>query len=432
MISRRFIFWLGMLIMIVLMLAACNSEPIKQQQQTSTVEDPPESIEDEEEGQTITLVTPDTAMKAPEEKSKYQIHTRLTDFHLLNESTGIAWGITNTELRLYQTQDYGETWVDISPSSNVQFVDKLEYGKDIVFTDKNHGWIIRNKQRSAETILLNTTDGGGSWKLSSLPETGVVTAMSFVSSQQGWIMAKGDLSKGSEEKSLFHTSNNGGVWDEIMQNTEYPTSRIPGSVIPRTGSVIGLTFTDSLIGFATIREMQSSKLYITRDGGQKWKSSGQVFKSKLLDACGSVFAGTPMYLGKGGSGSEVYIPVTCVKEDQANYLGYFTADTGKSWNLVSFPMTGNSGKGTLQPVFRRLHDGWRMVNGIVYHTSDMGKTWTPFPRSKLLTDNLAKYPNVVKMQFTSSDVGWMLIETADKNRSRLMKSSDGGITWQGL
>lgn len=69
MISRRFIFWLGMLMMIVFTLAACTSEPIKQQQQTSTVEDPPESIEDEEEGQTITLVTPDTAMKAPEEKA---------------------------------------------------------------------------------------------------------------------------------------------------------------------------------------------------------------------------------------------------------------------------------------------------------------------------------------------------------------------------
>ena len=106
------------------------------------------------------------------------------------------------------------------------------------------------------------------------------------------------ISRGSEEKSLFHTSNNGGLWDEIMQNTEYPTSRIPGSVIPRTGSVIGLTFTDSLVGFATIREMQSSKLYITRDGGQKWKSSGQVFKSKLLDACGSVLPGLPSIWAK--------------------------------------------------------------------------------------------------------------------------------------
>lgn len=66
--SSRFIVWLSMLMMMAFMLAACTSEPIKQQQ-TSTVEGPPESVEDEEEGQTITLVTPDTAMKAPEEKA---------------------------------------------------------------------------------------------------------------------------------------------------------------------------------------------------------------------------------------------------------------------------------------------------------------------------------------------------------------------------
>ena len=166
----------------------------------------------------------------------------------------------------------------ISPSSNVQFVDKLEYGKDIVFTDKKHGWIIRNKQRSAETILLNTTDGETPGSFFA-PETGVVTAMSFVSSQQGWIMAKGDLSRGSEEKSLFRTSNNGGLWKRSCRIRSILHPVFPAR-IPRTGSIIGLTFTDSLVGFATIREMQSSKLYITRDGGQKWKSSGQIFKSK--------------------------------------------------------------------------------------------------------------------------------------------------------
>lgn len=429
--SSRFTFWLGMLMILTWMLAACTSEPIKQQH-TAPTEAPPESVEDIEEGQTITLVTPDTATKAPEEKNKYQIHTRLTDFHLINESVGIAWGITDTALRLYKTEDNGDTWVDIFPSSNVQFMDKLEYGKEIVFTDKNHGWIVRNKQRSTETILLNTTNGGETWKLSSLPRTGAVSGMSFVSSREGWIMAKGELSLGAEEKTLFLTRNNGESWEEVMQNSEYPISRIPGSVIPRTGSVMGLMFTDPNVGFVTIREMQYSKLYITRDGGQKWKPSGQVFQSKRLNSCGSVFAGTPVFLGNGSNGKEVYIPVSCIKDDQVSYMGYFTADTGKSWNLVSFPMTGDPGQGTIPPVFYRLEDGFRMVNGIVYHSRNMGKTWTAFPKSKLLADNLKKYPNVVKLQFTSPDVGWMLIETMDKKRSRLMKTSNGGRSWQGI
>lgn len=428
---RRFLLRLSTLAFIVCMLASCTSEPVKKQQQPST-EGPPEPIMQdaaEEEGQVITLVTPETSQKAPEEKSKYQIHTRLTDFHLLSETTGIAWGITNASLRLYQTQDYGETWMDISPSSNVEFGSKLVYGKDIVFTDKDHGWIIRNMQGSTETVLLHTSDGGKSWKISALPKSGTVTALSFVSSEQGWIMASGSSSKGLEEKLLYRT-NDGIVWHEVMQNTEYPRTRIPGTVIPRTGSMIGMRFTNPQVGFATVQELQSSKLYITRDGGSQWKSSAQVFQSDSLDRCGSVYAGTPQALGF--VGEEVYIPVVCMVKDAPKYMGYFTADAGRSWNLVSFPMTGDPNKGSIQPVFRRLHDGWAMVHGIVYHTTDMGRNWKPYPRDELLTSNLKKYPKVVKMQFISSDVGWLLIETEDKKRSRLMMSTDGGVSWQGL
>jgi hypothetical protein len=62
----------------------------------------------------------------------------------------------------------------------------------------------------------------------------------------------------------------------------------------------------------------------------------------------------------------------------------------------------------------------------------MVRNLKPYPRDELLTSNLKKYPKVVKMQFISSDVGWLLIETEDKKRSRLMMSTDGGVSWQGL
>lgn len=431
--SRRVILRFSALVLAACMLASCTSEPVKQQQ--TSAEEPHEPVmqqdaAEEEEGQVITLVKPETSREAQEEKSRYQIHTRLTDFQLISETTGIAWGITNSSLRLYQTQDYGETWVDISPSSNVRFSDKLVYGKDIVFTDKQHGWIIRNMQDSTETLLLNTANGGESWKISSLPKSGAVTALSFVSPERGWVMASSSSSKGMEEKLLFRTNDNGTAWTEVMQNAEYPRARIPGTVIPRTGSMIGMTFTDTSTGFATVQELQTSKLYITRDGGSQWKSSGQVFRSEAIGKCASIYAGAPQSLGS--VRGEVYIPVVCMAGDFPRYMGYFTGDNGASWNLVSFPHTGDPEAGTIQPVFRRLHDGWAMVNGIVYHTTDMGKNWKSYPRDELLTENLKKYPKVVKMQFVSSDVGWLLIETKDKRRSRLMMSTDGGVTWQGL
>lgn len=414
-----------MLFIFVLLLTACTSTsseptPLKH----STAKQEPESVED---GQTLTVVTPETANKPPEEKSKYQIQTRLTDFHMLSESEGIAWGVTKTSLRLYLTEDFGETWVDISPSPNINFEDKLVYGRDIVFTDKDHGWIVRNGVGSQDTMLLNTNDGGNEWKLSSLPDADKVTALSFTSSMNGWIMASAEATPGSEEKTLFRTSNKGDHWANIMQNSNYSASSTPSTVIPRTGLMGGMTFANSYTGFATVRETQGSKLYISRDGGENWNSSKLVFQNDQMKKCKSYTPGVPKFLG---GANDVWVPVTCQNDKSTEYAGYFSSDSGLSWQFVSFPLKPKTMTGTLSPVFRRHDEGWSIIDGIVYRSENLGKTWTPYPEDPELAKHLEEYPIVSKMEFASSDVGWMLVETADKKRSRLLLSMNGGETWR--
>ncbi|SMF86135.1 Uncharacterized protein SAMN05661091_3300 [Paenibacillus uliginis N3/975] len=414
-----------LLTIFIFLLTACSSTSSKPTAvEPSVIQQETESVED---GQTLTVVTPETANKAPEEKSKYQIQTRLTDFHMLSDSEGIAWGLTKTSIRLYLTEDFGETWVDISPSPNINFVDRPVYGQDIVFTDKDHGWIVRNGVGSQDTMLLNTNNGGSEWKLSSLPGTEKVTALSFSSSENGWVMASGGASPGSEEKALFRTNDNGGKWSNIMQNSDYPASRIPGTVIPRTGLIVGMTFANAITGFATVKETQGSKLYVTRDGGTKWNSSKLVFQDDQMKMCKSYIPGVPKFLG---STNDVWVPVTCLNANSTEYLGYFSSDSGESWNVVSFPLKPKSTSGTLSPVFRRLNEGWSMIDGIVYRSENMGKTWTPYPADPELGKHLADYPIVSKMEFASSEVGWMLVETTDAKRSRLLLSMDGGETWR--
>ncbi|WP_152669230.1 WD40/YVTN/BNR-like repeat-containing protein [Paenibacillus sp. DMB20] len=364
---------------------------------------------------------------APDVKSKYQIQTRLTDFHMLNESTGIAWGLTNTSLRLYLTEDYGETWVNISPASNVKFAEKLVYGRDLVFTDRKNGWIVRSGRGSTEPMLLNTTDGGREWKLSSLPNAGEITAISFTSSRNGWIMTAGETAPGSQEKLLYRTQDNGETWKTVMQNSEYPASRVPGTVIPRTGLITGMTFADSNTGFATVKEMRGFKLYATKDGGSKWKSLDQVFQDDQMNKFQSYSPDDPGFLG---STAGVWVPVTCYAGNKIKYKGYFSKNGGKSWELVSFPLSPKTLDGNIAPVFRRFNEGWSVVDGIVYSSNDMGKTWTAYERDPGLAKNLERYPIISKMQFASPDVGWMLVETADESRSRLLLSMDGGATWR--
>lgn len=75
-----------MLLMTLLVLSACSSAPKPEATR------PPQPTEAPEEGQMITVITPDNKNVEPENAKKYQIQTRLTDFRLLNSSAGLAWG----------------------------------------------------------------------------------------------------------------------------------------------------------------------------------------------------------------------------------------------------------------------------------------------------------------------------------------------------
>ncbi|MFC7680252.1 WD40/YVTN/BNR-like repeat-containing protein [Paenibacillus sp. GCM10028914] len=413
-----------MLFILIMIVAACSSDSTPAPVERTVIDEDTESVED---GQTLTVVTTiEEANNTPKEQSKYQIQTRLTDFYMFSESKGIAWGLTKTSLRLYLTEDFGETWVNISPSSNINFAEKLVYGRDIFFTDRDHGWIVRNAPNGKETILLNTVNGGKEWKLSSLPDVHQVTALSFASSERGWVMTAGETSPGSQGKALFRTNDNGGKWTNIMQNTDYPASRTPANIIPRTGHLVGMNFANSYTGLAVVKETKGPKLYITRDGGTKWSASKDVFQDSKLDKCQNYIAGTPQFLG---STNDVWIPVSCFNKT-TKFLGYFSSDSGNTWKLIEFPLNPKESKGTLSPVFRTLTEGWTVNDGIVYHTKNMGKTWTPFPADPDLTEQLDDFPIISKMQFASSSVGWMLVESADGKRSRLLQSINGGETWR--
>lgn len=78
-----------MLILLAWVVTACSSPPPEPTQQPQPTEAP-------EEGQTITLITPDANHIDNDSAPKYQIQTRLTDFQLLSESEGLAWGLPKT------------------------------------------------------------------------------------------------------------------------------------------------------------------------------------------------------------------------------------------------------------------------------------------------------------------------------------------------
>ncbi|GIP25982.1 hypothetical protein J23TS9_11120 [Paenibacillus sp. J23TS9] len=428
--------WYKQLVVITLIfsvfLSACSSS----EEQTPISETAPAMTDTADvtadQGQTLTVVAPDTVKQSTKDSGKYQIQTKLTDFQLLSETKGIAWGLTRNELRLYVTEDNGQTWMNISPSANVQFPANPRYGKDIYFTDPLHGWIIRDPSGMSETIVLHTNDGGETWDIASIPQKNKVSALTFDSPQRGWLMTSEDSTTGKELKVLYRTDDGGSIWKVIMQNTEYnPDKSTVTSPLPHLGYTLGVTFVDPLHGYTMVQELGEPKMYRTLDGGSKWISGPAFFDRDKFKNCVSYASDSPQFFDSARKNG--WIPIGCKVGDSMKYNAYFTKDSGLTWNFVNFGLGTNVGLNqNLRPTFINEDEGWALIGSTLYHTVDQGKTWPAVGDNQILREKLQEYPEVVKLQFSSAQVGWMLIENNEQKSSRLLQTMDGGRTWSVL
>ncbi|MDT3424764.1 photosystem II stability/assembly factor-like uncharacterized protein [Paenibacillus forsythiae] len=404
-----------------LAVASCSPPPPETTPQPQPTETP-------EEGQTITLITPDAGNISSAQKSKYQIQTRLTDFQLLSDTEGLAWGVTKNALRLYLTRDSGKTWTNISPASTVQFTSNPVYGQDIFFTDSGNGWIIRQAFGMMETIVLRTRDGGKSWKISPLSQGGSISSIYFSSPLRGWLMAAWDSKESRESKALYLTEDGGATFKTVMQNDQYsPKSLHPA--IPVVGVTGGMVFRDGEHGLVTLNTSKTPELYHSHDGGASWYEDDALASAAVFDQYDSVKLGKPEFF----SSDSGWIPAAGKKKDVEGtfYDGLFTTDGGKTW--VYHPLHLGVRTGTnedVPPTFLDADHGWMLNGNLLYRTSNQGKTWEELPLSEVLGSKLAEYPEIVKLQFISKEVGWLLIEKSEDRRSILLQTTNGGVNWR--
>lgn len=387
-----------------------------------------------EQGQVLNVVTPDTVKfnSNKDTQQKYQIQTRLTDFHLIKGTTGLAWGLTRNALRMYQTEDNGKTWINVSPAANVKFGANIKYGTDVFFIDSQNGWIIRNAQGTTETVLLRTVNGGRNWSISSIPGVENIIDINFTSIDRGWIMASSQTSMGKEEKTLFRTDNGGAQWKKVMQNSgTLATASNTTKSIPHRGYVMGMDFIDPLHGFITTKDLGIPKLYTTEDAGATWSNESKFFDRTKFGSCSNYFTEGPQFFTD--SSSKGWMPIGCTLGSSSKFNGYFTTDSGQTWEFTPFNLEWSQGVNQyLPPVFINDREGWMLQDVSIYHTLNRGKSWSRLPQSTILEQQLEIHPVVVKMEFITSDIGWILLENSDTKRSLLLQSVNGGSSWEVL
>lgn len=408
---------------IMMLLVACTKT------EQPPVAEPQEQDDSGNVGQTLTVVPPVNNNTEAAEMAKYQIQTRLTDFQLINDNGGLAWGVTRNALRLYYTQDQGKTWTNISPSENVQFPANPKYGESIYFVDRMHGWIVREGMGGTDTIVLRTNNGGVSWSLSSLSKTDKVTAISFVSPEKGWVLTTLDTGIGKQDKNLYRTQDGGTTWERMTSSDDKDKSQT--GEISRRGYTTGMTFSDSKHGFLSAIEFGTPKLYVTSDGGEEWQTGSSFFDRDKFKACGNFTISAPQFFGR--EAKSAWMSMSCASGESITFSGFFTADGGVSWKPYSFNLDKQTGiNRNLAPVFLSPSEGWAMQKGIMYYSKDTGKTWTAYPTSSVLEKIFKDYPEIVKMQMVSPKLGWILVENTDAKRSLLLQTVDGGEHWKVL
>ncbi|ANS74581.1 hypothetical protein AWM70_08265 [Paenibacillus yonginensis] len=421
--------------MMIVLVAACTLLSACTAREKASGPAPLQEEDNQENGQVLTVVNPETAKSedtaaAVDSTKKYQIQTRLTDFQLMTETTGIAWGITRGELRLYTTSDKGKTWTNISPAATVQFPSPVRYGKEMFFLDQGHGWIMRKAQGSTGGILLHTEDGGLNWKISSLPSGISPSSIYFASADRGWLMAVSPTSPGNQQKLIYNTYDGGRTW--AASKDEVVSSGQAGALtsLPQYGYFSDMEFTTEQQGYALIQEIKKPDLYTTKDGGQHWTLNSFFHKQELGD-CDSYTAEELRFFDE--SGQSGFIPVRCTKGDSSKYSGYFTSDGAAKFQFINFALPWQTDvNARLAPFFVDEMEGWSLQGHLLYHTIDQGQTWRPLPQSARLASTLNDYPEVVKLQFISPKYGWMLVQNSQERTSRLLSTQDGGLSWQML
>ena len=174
-------------------------------------------------------------------------------------------------------------------------------------------------------------------------------------------------------------------------------------------------------------------LYKSTDGGSNWKKMGFENSERIAS-----IAINP------NNSNEIYVGVLGALWSDSDERGvYKTLDGGKTWNKILYvgPSTGaadvimdpNNPSILYASMWQFRRSGWGFTSGgansALYKSTDSGKTWNKihngFPSGKLGRIAVAVAPS-------DNNILYAVLETEDKTKNGLWKSTNAGQSWEHL
>jgi photosystem II stability/assembly factor-like uncharacterized protein len=139
------------------------------------------------------------------------------------------------------------------------------------FTTPRVGFAMNSRQTNAGD-LMKTTDGGRTWRRVGAPcrkgwgGFAWSAAISFVSPRRGWVLCKGQPAGGGQSKALYLTTDGGARWKRLL-NAFFEPGRVRLGTM-HSGYAGGMSFTRG--GHGLLWSARSSTVR-TSDGGRHWR-----------------------------------------------------------------------------------------------------------------------------------------------------------------
>ena len=244
------------------------------------------------------------------------------------------------------------------------------------FISEKKGWLISHNSG----LILQTADGGESWKIQARVATGYLESIFFRDEKNGWLA--GDRGR------IYRTEDGGDNW--VLYDS-----------FNKSNAFYVVRFFNRRRGFAAgIDSVNRKGIFVASDdGGVSWRSrAGEIGVSESLADAAYFF---------GDKRGILFGLKTTVQ----------TENGGREWRIYKTNQSGTTLRGLF---FINSKIGWAVGHqGLVLQTND-GQTWT---RQRSFSKGMLR-----SVVFINKKVGY-IAGNRDENNFALWKTGDGGKTW---